>query len=241
MAQDFGTRFPCGWRVHHPERMDADAIDGPSCRSWTNCLGRVVSRSVPAALPDVLGRTPGLSPFALRRTARTCGRSHHPEPAGAAVHRYPDELHVSQRRLVVFLHVDPILCDLSPALLDCAPYRAIGIFVDWMCRRIFCAVRFARAVATKRLMGPGRFCNLSIAGICPRYVAGNVAQAIASPFGMDSPSRRGIRRRSDSLSRGAAALPRPLSIYLCRFCDRRLLYAGDCGDRRIDFAVQLPR
>ena len=123
----------------------------------------MVSGAVPAALPDVLGRTLGLSPFALRRAARASGRSHHPESAGASVHRYPDELHVSQRRLVVFRHVDPILCGLSPALLDCAPHGAMGIFVNWMCRGIFCAVRFARAVATKRLMGPGRFCNLSIA------------------------------------------------------------------------------
>src|SRR5262249_5977792 len=108
-------------------------------------------------------RARGLSRFAVRRPARTRGRSHYPEPTRPAVHRYPDELHVSQRGVVVFLHANPVLCDLSPALLDGAPHGAVGVFTNWMRGGIFCALRFARALAAKWVVGAWRLRDLSIA------------------------------------------------------------------------------
>ena len=42
----------------------------------------MVSRAVPAALSDVLGRALGLSPVTFRRAPRTGGQPHHPEPLG---------------------------------------------------------------------------------------------------------------------------------------------------------------
>src|SRR4249919_2162439 len=90
-----------------------------------------------AALPDVLGRTPGISRVAVRRAARAGGRSHYPESARAPVHRYPDELHVSQRGVVVLRHADPVLFDLSPALLDSAACRTMVVSVHRMRCGIF--------------------------------------------------------------------------------------------------------
>src|SRR6266487_1958669 len=100
----------------------------------------MVSRAVPAPLSNVLGRAFGLSPFALRRAARTSGRSHYPEPPRSALHRYSDEFHVPQRGMVVLLHADPVLFDFSSALLGGAPFRAVVVSVSRMCCRIFCAL-----------------------------------------------------------------------------------------------------
>src|SRR5437667_2525347 len=110
-----------------------------------------------AALPDVLGRTPGVSRVAVRRAAGTGGRSHHPEPARPAVHRYRDELHVSKRGVVVFRHADPVLCDLSPALLDGAACWTMVVFVHRMRCRIFRALRLAGTLAPKWTVGARRF------------------------------------------------------------------------------------
>src|SRR4029453_11712370 len=103
-------------------------------------MGGVVSRAVSTALPDLLGRAFGVSRVAFCCPARTGGRSHHSEPARPAVHRYRDELHVFKRRVVVFLHANPVLCDLSPALLDGAPHGPMAVFVNWMCGGIFRAL-----------------------------------------------------------------------------------------------------
>src|SRR5216110_698450 len=46
-----------------------------------------------------------------------------------------------------------------------------------MCRRIFCALRLAGALAAKRIVGTRRFRNLSIAGICARDVVSHVVCA----------------------------------------------------------------
>src|SRR5262249_4741755 len=146
-------------------------------------LGRLVLGAVPAALSDVLGSAFGLSGVAFRRPSRTGGRSHHPEPARPAIHRYPDELHVSQRGVVVFLHADPVLCNLSTALLDGASRWAVVVFDNRVCRGIFRALRLAGALAAKRVVGPWRFRDLSITGVCARDVARNVAYATPKAFG----------------------------------------------------------
>ncbi len=112
----------------------------------------------------------GVSRVAFRCPPRTGGRSHHPQPARPAVHRYRDELHVSKRGVVVFRHADPVLCDLSPALLDGAACWTMVVSVHWMRCRIFRALRLARALAPKRIVGTRRFRNLSITGICARDV-----------------------------------------------------------------------
>src|SRR5262245_18448143 len=162
-------------------------------------MGRVVSRAVSAALSDVLGRALGVSRVALCCSARTGGRSHHSEPARPAVHRYRDELYVSQRGMVVFLHADPVLCDLSPALLDGAPHGPMAVFANWMCRGIFRALRLAGPLAAKRIVGTRRFRNLSITGVRSRDVARPVVHAITSAPGMVSSSRLGIHNRINPL------------------------------------------
>src|SRR5437899_9812790 len=139
----------------------------------------MVLGAVRTALSDVLGRALGVSRVAVRCPPRTGGRPHHPEPARSAVHRYRDELHVSKRGVVVFRHADPVLCDLSPALLDSAACWTMVVSVHRMRCRIFRALRLAGAMAAKRVVGTRRFCNLSIAGICARNVASHVVCAIA--------------------------------------------------------------
>src|SRR5215469_15740624 len=48
LAQSVRTRVPRRRRVHHLERLDADAIDNATRRSGSCRVGRVVSRAVPA-------------------------------------------------------------------------------------------------------------------------------------------------------------------------------------------------
>src|SRR6266496_338910 len=126
-------------------------------------MGLMVSRAVPAALSHVLGRAFGLLDFAVRCASRTGGQPHYPEPARSALHRYSDELHVPQRSVVVFLHADPVLLDLSPALLGGAPAWAMVLFVNRMRRGIFCALSVARPLATKWIVGARWFRSLSAA------------------------------------------------------------------------------
>src|SRR4030095_1020848 len=163
-------------------------------------LGIVVSCAVPAALSDVLGRPPGLSPVAFRRASRTGGQPHRAEPARSALHRYSDELHVPQRSVVVFLNADPVLLNLSPALLGGAPAWSIAFFVNRMCRGVFRALPVARCLATKWIVGTGWFRDLSSAGTCARNVLGDMAYPIGRATRMVSPSRRGIRRRPHLIS-----------------------------------------
>src|SRR5262249_31312989 len=158
----------------------------------------------------------------------TGGRPHHPEPARPAVYRYSDELHVSKCGVVVLRHADPVLFDLSPALLNGVSCWTVVVSVHRMCGRIFCALRFAGSLAAKRIVGTGRLRDLSIAGIGTRDVAGNVAYAIARAPGMVPSSRRGIRNRLDPLPCGTPTLPRTLRLHLCRFRHWHMLHAGDC-------------
>src|SRR4051812_38877197 len=154
--------------------MDAHAIDRTSRRQRRNCVGRLVLGAVCTAIPDVLGCALGLSGIAVRRAPRTRGRSNRPQSARAAVHRYRDELHVSKCGVVVFRHADPVLSDLSPALLDGTAGWTMVVSVHWMRCGIFRTLCLARALATKRTLGTRRFRNLSITGICARDVAGDV-------------------------------------------------------------------
>ena len=162
LVSNIRTRVPCRRRFHHPERLDADAVDNATRRIECCRLGPLVRRAISTALPDVLGRAFGLSRFAFRRASRTGGQPHHSEPARPQVHRYPDELHVPQRRMVVFLHADPVLFDLSPALLGGAPHWSMVVPDNRMCRRIFRALHIARCLATKRVVGPRRFRDLPV-------------------------------------------------------------------------------
>src|ERR1051325_6928017 len=88
-------------------------------------MGRMVLGAVCTPVPDVLGRPFGLPFLSFRRAPGASGQSHHPKSARSAVHQYRDELHVSQRGVVVLLHVNPVLFDLSPALLVGAPRRTV--------------------------------------------------------------------------------------------------------------------
>src|SRR5207244_3006174 len=77
----------------------------------------MVRRAIRPALSDVLGRASGLSTFAVYRAARAGGRTYRSQPARSSLHQYRDELHVSQRGLVVLFDADPILSYFSLALL----------------------------------------------------------------------------------------------------------------------------
>src|SRR6266568_2883980 len=166
LVQSVGTRVPCRRRFHHLERLDADAINNATRRIGSPRVGRVVSRAVPAALSNVLGSAFGLSHFAFRGAPRTVGRPHRAQPARPPFHRYSDELHVPERGVVVFLHADPILFDLSPALLGGAPLWAMAVSDRRVRRRLFRTLRVAGAVAAKWVVGAWRFRDLSLAGVC---------------------------------------------------------------------------
>src|SRR4029077_14115266 len=125
-------------------------------------------------------------------------------------------LYVSERGVVVFRHADPVLCDLSPTLLDGAAGWTMVVSIRRMRCGIFRALCLARALAPKWIMGARRFRSLSIAGICARDVVGDVVYAITRPHGMVPSSRRRIRSRPDPLPRGAATLQRALRLHLCR-------------------------
>src|SRR4029077_19221282 len=129
-------------------------------RSRGSGMGRVVLRTVPAALSDVLGGAFSLSPFAIRCPAGTSGRPHHPEPARPALYQYSDEFHVPQRSLVVFLHADPVLPDFSAAFPDGAPLWTMVFLVNCVRRRIFRALHVACCLAAKWPVGIGRFRDL---------------------------------------------------------------------------------
>src|SRR5262249_20292456 len=162
-------------------------------RSGSSRAGRVVSRAVSAALPNVLGSAFGVSRFAFRSAPRTGGRPDRAESARSPFHRYPEQFHVPERGMVVFRHADPVLFDLSPALLDGAPHWAIAVFANRMCGGLFRALRLARTLAAKWVVGTGRFRDLSLARVCARSVAGNVAPPIGCARGMVSSSRRRFR------------------------------------------------
>src|SRR6266511_4081051 len=72
---------------------------------------------------------------------------------------------------VVFLHADPVLFDLSPALLDSAPHWTMVVSDNRVCRRIFGALRVARSLAAKWAVGARRFRDLSVARVWPRNLA----------------------------------------------------------------------
>src|SRR5512132_1983263 len=225
LVQNIGSRFPCRWCVHHSERLDAHAVDHASHRKGRNCLGRVVLGALRTAVPDVLGGASDLSCLAVRCPPRTGGRSYHSESARPAVHRYPDELYVSKRGVVVCRHADPVLFDLSPALLDGAARWTTVVSVHRMRCGIFRALCVARALAPKRIVGTRRFRNLSFAGVCARDVAGDVVHTIACALGMVSSSRRRFRGRINAVSGGTTALSRPVRIHFRRFRYWRVLCA----------------
>src|SRR5262245_62340210 len=97
-------------------------------------MGRMVSRAIPAALSDVLGRAFGLFALTICGAAGTNRRSHHTESARSALHRYSDEFHVPQRSVVVRLDADSTLLDFSPALSRSAPVWSMLVFVNLVCR-----------------------------------------------------------------------------------------------------------
>src|SRR5204862_6985524 len=109
-----------------------------------------------------------------------------------------------------------------PALLGGAPSWTMDVLVHRVCRGIFRALPVAHRLPTKWLVGARRFRDLSLAGVRSRHVAGNVACPIKRARGMVSTSWHGIRRRPALVSRGAAALSRPLRLHLRRFCHRYL-------------------
>ena len=159
LVQSFRPRVSCRRRFHNPKRLDADAIDHATrrIRSRGRRMGRVVLRAVSAALSDVLGRAFGLSSLAIRCAPGTSGRSHHPEPARPALHRYSDEFHVPQRSMVVLLHADPVLPDFSAAFPDGAPRGSMVVFVHCVRRRIFRALHVACRLAANGLWVLGGF------------------------------------------------------------------------------------
>ena len=63
--------------------------------------------------------------------------------------------------MVVFRNADPVLFDLSPALLDGAPSWTMVVSHHCMCRRIFRSLHITSCLATKRIVGPRRFRDLS--------------------------------------------------------------------------------
>src|SRR5437870_3359764 len=178
LVQSFGTRFSCRRRLHHPKWLDVDAINDATRRIGASGLGQLVSGAVSAALPDVLGGASGLSRFTFCRPSRTSGQPHHSQPARPALHRYPDELHVPKRGVVVLLHADPVLFNLSPALLGSAPRWTMVVSNNRVCCRIFRALRVPRAVAARRIMGPRRLRDLSITRVRTRDIARDVAPRI---------------------------------------------------------------
>src|SRR4051794_18931076 len=115
-------------------------------------MGRMVLGAIRTAVPDVLGRSRCLPCIAVHRPPRTSGPSNYPQSARAAVRQYRDELHVSKRGVVVFRHADPVLFDLSPALLGGAACWTWVVSVHRMRCGIFFPLRAARALAAKRIV-----------------------------------------------------------------------------------------
>src|SRR5215471_21196420 len=138
MVKGFGTWVSCRRCFRHSERLDSHAIDHAPDRLRCNGVGYMVSRAVPAALSDVLGRASGVSAFPVRCTPGTGGRSHHLKSAWSAVHRYRDELHVPQRGMVVFRHANPVILNLPPAVSDRAPFGTVVVFVSCVRHWILC-------------------------------------------------------------------------------------------------------
>ena len=64
--------------------------------------------------------------------------------------------------MVVLLHANPVLFCLSPALLGSASPWAMDVSDNRVRRRIFRPLRFARALAAKRIVGAWRFRDLSV-------------------------------------------------------------------------------
>src|SRR5207244_3824224 len=151
-----------------------------------------------------------------------------------------DELYVPERGVVVFLHADPVLFDLSPALLGGAPTWAMDVSDNRVRCRIFRALRITRALAAKRIVGAWRFRSLSLARVCARNVVRNVAPPINRARRMVSSSRRRFRSWTNPVSRGAAALRRPLRLHFRRFRDGRVLHARNRRHRRHYFTIRQP-
>src|SRR5437762_5781847 len=136
MVESVGTRFARRGCFSHPQWLGTDAIDHAPGGIRHCGLGCVVSRTLIAALPDVLGGALGLFAFPVHCTARTGGQSHYLEPARPAVHRYSDESHVPQCSVVVLLHADSIYFYVSPVVLGGAPSR------PWLFLLIACGAGF---------------------------------------------------------------------------------------------------
>src|SRR5215510_119137 len=190
-------------------------------------MGRMVSRAIPAALSDVLGRAFSLFALTICGAAGTSRRSHHPESARSALHRYSDEFHVPQRSVVVRLDADSTLLDFSPALSRSAPVWSMLVFVNSVCRRIFRALHVACRLAAKWPVGVRWFRDLSFARVRARHVTRHVAHPISCTHGMAFTSRRGTCSWAYPLPCGAAALSRSLRVYLRRFRYRHMLHAGN--------------
>src|SRR5207249_12319160 len=130
-----------------------------------------------------------------------------------------------ERGIVVLLYADPVLFDLSPALLGGAAGWTAVVSDNWICGRIFRALRVARALAAKRIMGPWRLRDLSITRVRTRNLARDVAPSIERRRGMVSSSWRRFRGRIDPVSGGTTALSWPVRIHFRRFRHGRVLHA----------------
>src|SRR5207248_3367306 len=195
MVETVGTRFARRGCFSHPQRLGTHAIDHAPGGIRHCGLGRVVSRTLLAALPDVLGGALGLFAFPVHCTARTGGQSHYLEPARPAVHRYSDESHVPQCSVVVLRHADSIRLYFSSPFLDGSPAGTGTFFVTRVRCRILYSVHIPRRLATKWFVDAGWVRNLSSPRVRAGDGTGNVAQPIECTRGMARSSRGRIRHR----------------------------------------------
>src|SRR5262249_24767488 len=131
---------------------------------------------------------------------------------------------------------DPVLFDLSPALLDRAPLRAVVVSRHRVCSRIFRSLHITRRLATERVVGARRFCDLPVAGVCAGNITGNVVHPICrAPLLVSSPWRV-IHNGISPLPCCTATLPRTLPLHLCRFRYGHVLHVGNCRNRWAHFA-----
>ncbi len=146
--------------------------------------------------------------------------------------------------------VSPFMARLEPVddriVLSLLGLRFIDIQMNFMLDvsdnrvrcRIFRALHITRALAAKRIVGAWRFRGLSLARVCARNVVRNVAPPISRARRMVSSSRRRFRSWTNPVSRGAAALPRPLRLHFGRFRHWRVLHARNRRHRRSHLTIQ---
>ena len=168
LAKSFRIRLSRGGRFHYPRRLGADGSDRARADAGSISWGMWYRARFLRLYPMYWLRTSRLPGFAVRRSSRAGRRPNRPEPARAALHRYHDELHVPQRRLVVFSMLIQFYL-LFPIFFWAA--RNLG---PWPFLLLACAIGFPRPLLDARLLSENGFWILGGCAICrlPEFALG---------------------------------------------------------------------